>query len=64
MLLKRCQITGMNLKLQYKQLSLKLALTLGRPLVIKHALPPQAVVVAEAEVEVGVLDPIASSLKK
>ena len=45
--------TGMNLKLQCKQLNLKLVLTLGWPLVIKFALPPEAEVVAEAAAEVG-----------
>ena len=52
MLLKRCLTTGMNLKLQCKQLSLKMVLTLGWPLVIKFALPPEAEVVAEAVAEV------------
>ena len=42
----------MNLKLQCKQLSLKMVLTLGWPLVIKFALPPEAEVVAEAVAEV------------
>ena len=52
MLLKRCVTTGMNLKLQCKQLSLKKVLTLGWPLVIKFTLPPEAEVVAEAVAEV------------
>ena len=52
MLLKRCLITGTNLKLQCKQLNLKMVLTLPWPLVIKFALPPQAEVVAEATAEV------------
>ena len=42
----------MSLKLQCKQLSLKKALTLGWPLVIKFALPSPAKAVAEAMVEV------------
>ena len=49
MLLKRCLTTGMSLKLQCKQLSLKKALTLGWPLVIKFALPSPANAVAEVE---------------
>lgn len=52
MLLKRCVTTGMNLKLQCKQLNLKMVLTLGWPLVIKFALPLEAEVVAEAVAEV------------
>ena len=52
MLLKRCLTTGMSLKLQCKQLSLKKALTLGWPLVIKFALPSPSNAVAEAVVEV------------
>ena len=54
MLPKRCQTTGMNLKLECKQLSLEKALTLGWPLVIRTTLLPQAevLVVAEAAVEV------------
>ena len=56
MLLKRCQTTGMNLKLQCKQLSLEKALTLGWPLVIRITLLPQAevLVMAEAAVEAAV----------
>ena len=50
--LKRCLTTGMSLKLQCKQLSLKKALTLRWPLVIKFALPSPANAVAEAVVEV------------
>ena len=49
MLLKRCLTTGMNLKLQCKQLSLKMALTLGWPLVTKFAQPPPAEAVVEVE---------------
>ena len=45
----------MKLKLQYKQLSLELALTLGWPLVIKVALPLQAEVVVKAAVEAEVM---------
>ena len=52
MLLKCCLTTGMSLKLQCKQLSLKKALTLGWPLVIKFALPSPAKAVAEAVVKV------------
>ena len=54
MLLKRCLTTGINLKLQCKQLSLKIVLTLGWPLVITFALPPEAEVVAEAVAKVVV----------
>ena len=52
-LLIRCQTTGTKSKLcKCKQLSRKMVLTLGWPLVIKFALPPTAEVVAEAVAEV------------